>query len=229
MTGKERLEAVLWDLDGTILDTREQHFLSSQRVFDKYGLKVERGSSKPYYGKTSREIFRDLLGKDFDTRKLISLIKEKDEIFRSLIIHEARFLPGVEACLRTFQSLGVAQAVASSTSMKNIEFLLDALNARAYFDRLFSGEELTSKPDPAVFLLASTELGIAPANCLVIEDSPFGVQAAKAARMKCLAVAGPFRLEDLAQADLALDSLEDFDLEEVRGLFSEVQTSRGGG
>jgi len=144
MTAPGNLKEVLWDLDGTILDSRKQHFTSSERRIG--------------------------------------------EIYRSIISEEAAFLPGVVNWLKRFQTMGLIQDIASSTAKKNIETILKALDAGHFFDQIFSSAEVPSKPDPAIFNLASEKLEVHTQYFLVIEDSSFGVSAAKSAGMKCLAV-----------------------------------------
>jgi len=220
MNACHELKAIIWDLDGTIIDSHKQHFTSMQKVFQNHGLSYEKLNSKPNYGKTSLEVFQTLLGRDYDRGKILEMIEEKEKIYRSLIVNEAEFLPGVESCLKLFKGMGLKQAIASSTSLDNIKAVISALDANPYFAHLVSGEGLPSKPSPLLFLLTASKLGEAPSSCLVIEDSPFGVKGAKAAGMKCLAVPSFYRPNDLGDADLILHSLEELNIRYICALFS---------
>lgn len=101
----------------------------------------------------------------------------------------------------------------SSAPRENIDLTLSDLDLAGIFNCIASGQEVTeSKPSPEIYLLAAKRLQVTPNDCLVIEDSPLGVTAAKTAGMKCLAVANTHRREDLEEADRVVDSLEDVDL-----------------
>jgi len=109
--------------------------------------------------------------------------------------------------LHFLKSKGIRQAIASSAPQENIDALMDELVLRDNFEVIVSGEELAGKPAPDVFLAATQAIGIPPQNCLVIEDSVTGVEAAKQARILCLAVTNTYPAEKLYQADYIVDSL----------------------
>ena len=219
MAALGNLKAVLWDLDGTILDSREQHFNSSRQAFKEYGVDAPMRNTKDHFGKTTAQILSETAGDLLPKEELKSLERRRDEIYRSIISEEAIFLPGVEKWLQQFQAMGLRQAIASSTAYKNIETILKALNAAHFFDQIFSGAEMPSKPDPAIFNLASEKLAVQPQCCLVIEDSPFGVSAAKTAGMRCLAVTKTNDAEDLFEADIILASLTELKFQDISKLF----------
>jgi HAD superfamily hydrolase (TIGR01509 family) len=130
------------------------------------------------------------------------------------------FLPGVKKWLEVFKQNGIRQALASSGSQGNIKAILTALTAETYFNKIISGDGLPSKPDPFVFLKAADCLGILPLNCLVIEDAVVGVQAAKAAGMKCVAVTTNNPAEKLEDADVVLTNITELTTDHIRRIFS---------
>ena len=213
------LKAVLWDLDGTILDSREEHFSANQQAFKEFGIAAPKWNTKEYFGKTAAEIIGKLAGDLLTEEELKNLIRRRDEIYRSIISKNAVFLPGVERWLKQFQDLGLIQAIASSTAYQNIETILKALNGANFFNKIFSGAMIPSKPAPAIFNVASAELSVKPACCLVIEDSPFGVSAARSAGMRCLAVTNTNNAEDLSGADIILSSLAELKMQDIHNLF----------
>ena len=119
-----------------------------------------------------------------------------------------------------FPKWGVKQAVASSAPQANIDALLDELGIRSFFQVEASGATLKGKPDPAVFLLAAQLLGVEPAHCLVIEDAVAGVEAARRARMKCIAVETTNPAEKLSGADVVLKDLSLLKIPILQDLFS---------
>jgi len=202
------LEAVIWDMDGVIVDSGPQHFKSWHITLKQYSKEVSDEQLRRLFGMTSPEVARILFGAHVAEKFVIQLCEEKEFHFREAIRETARYLPGVKRWLHEFKRCGVRQAIASSGSQENIDAVLDALNARGFFEEIISGKNMPSKPDPAVFLQAAQQLSAEPANCLVIEDAIAGVAGAKAAGMKCLAVATTNHPHDLKDADAVLLDLE---------------------
>jgi beta-phosphoglucomutase family hydrolase len=202
------LEAVIWDMDGVIVDSGPHHFNCWHNTLDQYSLVVTEPQLRRMFGMTSPEVVRILFGPDVKEEFVSQLCEEKEMLFREAIEKHAEYLPGVEYWLNEFKCAGIRQAIASSGSQENIDAVLDALGTRIYLDEVVSGKNLPSKPDPAVFLQAARQLGIEPDSCLVIEDAIAGVAGAKAAGMKCLAVTSTNGPEDLKVADLVLKNLE---------------------
>lgn len=213
------LEAVLWDMDGVLLDSKYAHFITFQRVFGKYGWEVNEETFQRIFGMTNEQVIRQVTHAAIAPSVIKEISLEKDECFREVIAAQAVFMDGVQLWLTTFKNNGIQQALASSGSMENINTILGALHAYPYFDAIVSGEDCASKPDPAVFLRAAEKLGAAPAGCLVIEDSVAGIQAAAAAGMKCLAVATTYPAAQLPQTDLILTDLTVLDESMLEKIF----------
>lgn len=150
----------------------------------------------PWKGPTPDEVADEI------TQRLVELVKEKGTA-----------KPGVEAVLRQCKAKGLKQAVASSSPDYVIQAVLEKLGIAAYFDEVYSGmSEPHGKPHPGVFISVAERLGVSPLDCIVFEDAPSGVLAAKAARMHCIVVPEP-EVKDhpyIQIADEVLDSLEDF-------------------
>jgi HAD superfamily hydrolase (TIGR01509 family) len=137
----------------------------------------------------------------------------KESLFRQMIRGKVHPMPGVRTWLERLQSMGCRQAVASSAPMANIDALVDEMQIRAYFSAIVSAYDMPSKPDPAVFLEAARQLALPPKKCVVIEDAIPGVNAAHRAGMKCIAITTTNPRQDLSEADIILDNLEDLKLE----------------
>ena len=147
------------------------------------------------------------------------LADRKENYFRDLIRKTAAPLPGSLELMRGLHEAGFRQALASSAPIENIRLISDALGLERYLTALVSGETVPhGKPAPDIFLKAAQALAIEPPHCLVIEDAVAGVQAAHAAGMRCIAVAGNRDLPGLRQAELMVKSLTEVDVERVRTL-----------
>lgn len=199
---------VLWDMDGVLVDTAEFHFRSWKQTLGEMGIPFERGKFQAVFGRNNRDTLASLLQRPPEAELLQTVSERKEALFRKLIHGNAQPLPGVRAWLERLRRRGALQAVASSAPQENIDFLMDELGLRHYFAALCAGHMLPSKPDPALFLLAASILGLPPGRCLVIEDSPAGIEAAYRAGMRCLAVASTNPLVALGQADLVVERLD---------------------
>jgi beta-phosphoglucomutase family hydrolase len=208
------LQGVLWDLDGVLVDTAEFHFQSWIKALNEFGIPFTREFFQSHFGQNNHATLTQLLGHDATPELLDEISDRKEVYFRFLIRGEVRLLPGVKQWLDSFFQAGIKMAVASSAPQENIETLVDELAIRKYFNALISGHLLPAKPEPAVFLLAAQRIGATPAKCIVIEDSIAGVEAARRAGIKCLAVTTTNPPEALQHADWVVKGLDRLDSEQ---------------
>lgn len=207
-------------MDGVLLDSGPSHFKAWRATFEKYKLKVYEERMRRTFGMTNQQVIQFLVDQPISEELTDRICMEKDILFQRIIREHAVFLPGVNKWVEAFKQNGVRQALASSGSPGNINAVLTALAAETYFDEVVSGDGLPSKPDPFIFLKAADRLGVIPLNCMAIEDAATGVQAAKAAGMKCVAVTTTNPAEKLADADLVLDNLGELTTKQIQHLFS---------
>ncbi len=209
------IAAVLWDMDGVLADTGLLHYETWKLVLDEQGIPFDMETFGRVFGRNNASSLEALLGHPPSEELLRLVDKVKEETFRQLVPQRVRRLPGVIDWLEGFQRLDLPQAVASSAPMENIDLLVDVLGMRAYFAHLVSGHAMPGKPDPAVFLEAARRVGVEAGRCLVIEDSPAGIGAARRAGMRCVGVATTHEAGKLGEADVVLPTLEGVGVEEV--------------
>ena len=206
------VKAVIFDWDGTLADTRKAVVQSFQKVLTEAGCRVSDEFIARRMGigtkKTIIEAFRECRMR-LDVSTLEKLADEKVRIQAGLADIVSLF-GGVTELLEALQGK-TKIALATMSGRKVVDKLLPAKRIAKYFDVVVSADEVANpKPDPEVFLVAAKKLGVAPEDCVVVEDSVFGVRAAKAANMKCIAVpSGAYSKEELEQEqpDLMIDSL----------------------
>jgi beta-phosphoglucomutase family hydrolase len=210
------LRALIFDMDGVLIDSEPMHFESFKRFFKTLDIEYTSADNAQYLGRRDIEISKILIERfnlDFTPAELV---RRKEEIFSELILAEASPRAGVLETLAEAQALNLKRAVASSATLPSIKLIVNSLKLGDYFENLSSGDEVKhGKPAPDVFLLAAERLQVAPEHCLVIEDTEAGVQAAKAAGMKVVAIpcdATMHQTHDLA--DMKLDSLHDLKLKD---------------
>jgi len=207
-------------MDGVLLDSRSAHYKAMREIFKKYKITVSEERMWRTFGMTNQQVIQLMADQPISKELTDQIGREKDILFQRIIKDQAVFLPGVKKWLEVFKQNGIRQALASSGSKGNIKSILTALIAEKYFDKIISGDGLPSKPDPFVFLKAADCLGILPLNCLVIEDAVVGVQAAKTAGMKCVAVTTNNPAEKLKDADVVLSNLTELMTDHIQRLFS---------
>jgi beta-phosphoglucomutase family hydrolase len=202
-------KAILWDLDGVLADTAAFHFEAWRQIFESLGKGFSEDDFKRTFGLRNQAVLRDVLG-NIPREQLDDLGRRKDELYRALIQGNLSPLAGVERLLRHLKGDGKRMAVVSSTARENVRLILASLGLDSYFETVVAGEDVTrGKPDPQGFLLAAERLGVAPGDCLVIEDAPDGIEAGRRAGMRCVGVATSHPAQALARADLVVRTLEE--------------------
>ncbi len=210
------LKAILWDLDGVLADTLELHYQTWSAAFTEHKLPFSRQLYRQAFGMNNKDLVATVLGRPAEPEFVALVTDQKESAFQQAAPGLVRSFPGVREWLEAALQQGLRQAVASSAPPLNIEILVDALEIRPYFKALVSGFHIPGKPNPDVFLEAARRLEVTPQECLVIEDSLPGLEAARRAGMRRLAVANTNPPEVLAKAaDLVTTSLAELSLEQV--------------
>jgi beta-phosphoglucomutase family hydrolase len=202
------IAAVLWDMDGVLVDTAPFHYRAWRELFAGVGKDLSEEEFRTTFGLRNDDILRSILG-DMPAERLRALGRRKEELFREAIRGKAAPLPGAVPLVRRLREAGAKTAVVSSAPRLNVETLLDALGLGDAFDALVAEEDAErGKPDPQGYLVAAERLGVAPQECVVVEDAPGGVEAAKQAGMRCIGLAAEREPESLAGADLVVAGLD---------------------
>ena len=215
-----RLYGVIWDMDGVIIDSVPFHYQAWQTVFQKRGKNLEKSITEKPFGHI--DTIKSVMGKDISEVELKEIATEKEEVFRQLITEQIRPLPGVIRLLVALRKNGFKLALASSSPRENIDLILEGLRASSYFDIIISAEDVKhAKPDPEVFMLAAERLGVKNERCIVVEDMPAGVSAAKQVGMRCIGVATNRPKAMLNDADVVVESLAKITLRDFLSLFGQ--------
>lgn len=202
-------KAVLWDLDGVLVDTASFHFQAWQELSQSLGKSFADADFRRTFGLRNDAILRDILG-ELEPAEAERLARKKEELYREKIGGRVTAIPGAVGLLRRLQQRGSKMAIVSSTPRENVRVVLHSLGLEGLFDVVVAEEDAPrGKPDPQGFLLAAEKLGVAARECVVIEDAPGGVEAAKRAGMGCIGLTTSRPKEALASADLVVDSLEE--------------------
>jgi beta-phosphoglucomutase len=217
--------AAIWDVDGTLVDTARDHFAAWLQLAHEIDKPFTADDFRATFGRRNPEIIRAVFDPNASEAVIANLGGRKEAAYRCAVRRDGvALLPGASQLLAGFRELGWHQAIGSSAPRENLDLILDKTATRPMFDAIVSAEDTTrGKPDPQVFLVAADKLGISAKRCVVFEDAVAGVEAAKAAGMKCVAVrfsAGHHSAEALkhAGADLVVESLSEIRSTDVRDL-----------
>jgi HAD superfamily hydrolase (TIGR01509 family) len=199
---------VLWDLDGTLVDSEEYHWRSWRDTMAGEGVALTFEQFRATFGWRNDAILRQWLGDDIDARRAARIGDAKEELYRSLVRSGGLVpLPGAAEWVRRLHAEGWQQAIASSAPRLNVEVVMEVIGLAAQFQATASAEDVErGKPDPEIFLSAASRLGATPAHAIVVEDAAAGIEAARRAGMRSIAVRADGAL---LPADMVVRSLAD--------------------
>lgn len=209
-------KALLFDMDGTLVDNTAVHIRAFEIFCGRYGVEGWRERLSQGFGMGNDDIMRLVMPEEvIRSRGLAALADEKEAIYRKIYASDIRPVDGLKELLERLQAEGVRCAVGSSGCKANVDFVLDRCGIRPYFEAQISGDMVTRcKPDPEIYLKAAAALGLAPAECIVVEDAKAGIESARragAGRIVALTTTLPREeLERETSADLIVDTFADF-------------------
>src|SRR6478609_4119918 len=213
------IKAVIFDLDGVIVDTAHYHFIAWKRLANELGIhftEVENEQLKGVSRMRSLEIILELGNLRLSQEEMERLATKKNQWFVDYInaMKPDEIFPGVKDMIQNIRAAGIKIALASSS--KNADTVLTLLDVKNLFDVIVDGTMIThSKPDPEIFLLAARQLNLPPSECLVYEDAEAGVEAAIAAGMKCIGVGSP---QQLSKANVVVAKTPDFGIDKIKSI-----------
>ncbi len=200
---------MLWDLDGVLVDSTQYHFEAFRRLMAEVGRDLRESEFRRLFGLRNEAILRALLG-ELSPEDVAALAARKEEIFRQLISGRVRALPGAAELVERLATAQVRQAIVSSTPLANIRLILHSLGLEGRFATIVGEEDVRKgKPDPEGLLTAAARLDVRPEACLVLEDAPEGLAAARSAGMRTIGVATTRAPQELSEADLVVRTLKE--------------------
>lgn len=206
-------KAVIFDMDGTLIDSTKLDFLAWKRLFSLYNKNITFEEYIPLLGIKSAKVVQEYLHLD-DEEEIQNALAKKLVFFKDILAAEGiEPIPFSDVFLRQVKNLGVPVALATSSRPAKMKMVMERLDLLSQFDVIVTGAEVQKgKPEPDIFLMAAEKLGVAPEDCLVFEDANNGVMAAKRAGMKCIALSSHLSKEAKEKADLVIESFENVSL-----------------
>jgi HAD superfamily hydrolase (TIGR01509 family) len=209
MTSPHPSGGILWDLDGTLIDSAEQHYAAWRDALARRGREHTREEFFRGFGRRNDVILREIFGDTLTPEEAAGVADDREERYRRLVREQGlEPLPGVTAWLTRLSEAGFRQALATSAPAANVAVVVEVLGLGRFFDATVSAEDVErGKPDPAVFLLAARRISVAPERCVVVEDAPAGLEGARRAGMKSVGILSSHYPE--LRADIVVPSLAD--------------------
>ena len=214
--------ALIFDMDGTIVDNMAFHTKSWITFFERRGHAIDADAFfRATAGRQGGEIIRSHFGADLGDEEVMTLNHEKEAVYRELYAPHRKAVEGFEDLIADAKSQGMALAVGTAAPPANVEFTLDGLDLRRHFDAIVGATDVArGKPHPDVFLEAAKRCGAEPADCIVFEDAPLGVEAARRAGMRAVVLTTTLPAEAFAEFDNVITIVSDFSQLSLDDLFA---------
>lgn len=200
--------AVLWDMDGVLVDSGDYHFEAWREALAREKHELDFEQFRSTFGQRNDTILRGIFGPDLSDSEIARIADYKEELYRKQVHDQGiEALPGVLHWLKQLHEAGWRQAVATAAPRENALTILDELLIEGFFGAIVSAEDVTrGKPDPQVYLTAAARLHALPGRSIVVEDAPAGLEGARRAGMRCIGVRTS---HDELEADIVVDLLTD--------------------
>ena len=217
--------ALIWDMDGTMVDTREAHWLAWKEILAAENYDLDWETFLKTFGQRNDSILRSLLGAGLPDADVVRIGDAKEQVFRDVLKENGvQLLPGAGQLIDQAEAKGWPQAIVSSAPRKNISTILEVLGRPDTFAVMVCAEDVShGKPHPEGCITAAQKLGVSPARCMVLEDAPAGLEAARRAGMGCVGVLSTH--DHLSEADRIVATLEELSLADIESLM-QVQAGK---
>lgn len=218
-------KAVLWDMDGTLINSEELHWIAWRNTMAKEDVVITREQFLSTFGQRNDSIIPSWLGSAAAAERIERIGRAKEELYRHLVRRVGIAPePGVAIWLRRLHQEGWQQAIASAAPRANIEAVLEALSLNRIFQGIVSAEDVyRGKPDPEVYLLAANRVGVPVERCIVVEDAAAGIEGARRAGMRSIGVS--HNGKDL-RADVVVESLEMLEPDAFDRLLNQTESRK---
>lgn len=211
---------IIFDWDGVIIDSRQQHEKSWERLAVEENRVLPEGHFLKGFGMKNDRIIPEILKWATDPAEVKRLATRKEETYREIVREDGIApLPGVRELLEELAKAQIPCVIGSSTERKNIEAILDVIGLRSCFQSIVSADDAVhGKPHPEIFLKAAERIEISPRFCIVFEDTQVGIDAARAGEMRVVAVTTTHPRDELQQADQVVARLDELNVEDLQAL-----------
>lgn len=199
--------AVIFDMDGTMVNNSQYHEQAWREFIKKYGKNLSEKDMQHYvFGRTNKATLEYIFNRELTPEEIFKYGEEKEQIYRTIYRPYIKPVDGLIDFLNYLKQKNVTMAVATSADPPNVDFVLGALGIKDYFKTIVDASEITEgKPNPEIFLKTANRIGYSPERCIVFEDSSSGIKAGKSAGMKVVAITTTSDASKLKDADYVIN------------------------
>lgn len=217
---------VIWDMDGVLIDSGDLHYQTwRDALADEADFHLTRTQFDATFGRDNTETLTVLLGRPPTPEELVRIAGRKERHYRELAPAHIRPLPGAMELVEALAGAGWRQAVGTSAPRENLELIVSLLGIGGWLAAQVCVDDVPrGKPDPALFVMAAERMGVPPGRCVVVEDSPAGVAAARAGGMACLALTTTHPASELLDADRVAEGLAGMTVGELEAMLETQGT-----
>lgn len=214
--------AVLFDMDGVIVDSNPVHKIAIEQFCKKYNLELsEETLNKKVWGRQNKDWIPAVFERHLEPELLAEYAFEKEKLFRELYEKEIEALPGLEDFLKQLEKKGIPKAIATSAPIENVDFVLEKTGLRKYFQTILHDAFVEKgKPDPEIYLKTADALNFDPTDCIVFEDSLSGVQSGLNAGCKVVGVLTTHSAQELKDTHLTIKNFNELTIDTLSSLFN---------
>jgi beta-phosphoglucomutase len=215
------LAAVIFDMDGTLVDSMPYHYKSWEVFFEQQGIHMTHEEFDRIHHGTLFDIMPRIFGEHISDEESYRLGSMKEEAFRELYKHEIKPIEGLIDWLESLKSAGLKIGLATAADFSNADFTVDAIDIRKYFDCIVTSDIVKEgKPSPAVYLHAATLLGVDPKHCVVFEDTVSGIMSGIAAGMKVVGITTGLSAEEMSALPVSkiIDDYKSLTIDQITSL-----------
>jgi beta-phosphoglucomutase family hydrolase len=212
--------AVIFDMDGVIIDNNKYHKEAWHRFCHSYGFELTNEDlEKHIFGRTNNDALTFLFNENLTRNQLLEYTEHKENIYRSIYADDIQPVQGLISFLVALRQNSILTAVATSAPKSNLDFVMSKLSIEGYFDILVDSDAIVrGKPDPEIYLKTASLLNKEPRHCIVFEDSLSGIQAAKRAGMRVVGLSTTHSADELDAANMVISNFEEMGLEKLSQL-----------
>jgi HAD superfamily hydrolase (TIGR01509 family) len=215
-------KALIFDMNGTMINDMRYHTIAWYNLLQRLHANLTfEETKKQMYGK-AEEMFDRIFGKGkFTNEELQEMILQKELLYQDEFRPHLKLIDGLDILFQKAKEKNIALAIGTAAPKINVDYLLDGLQLRSLFSVVICAEDVTkSKPDPEVFLKCASLLGLPPKDCIIFEDAPKGIEAARNGGFKAVAITSFHEAEAFASFDNVLAIVENYKDERLEKLFS---------
>ncbi len=215
-----KMFGVIFDVDGVLIDSYRPHRESWRRMLAKDGLTLTDEAFHESFGRVNQEIVEMLWDRKLPQERIDEIDVTKEALYRELVEHDFPAMPGAAELIRSLHAAGIPLAIGSSAPRENVDVVVNGFDIGSILSGVVCKNDVRrGKPDPEIFLRCAEKLNLPPNRCVVIEDSVFGIEAAKAAGMRCVGfMSSGHRIDEYTNVDKLIHSLSELTPDVLRHL-----------